>query len=129
MNKIFIAVAFLLLGVVGGSTVGKYSARRHQHATSAMWLAQFHLDRLADAVHTNNCTAATQEVQALGLFTEEISLAFPLATTQDATFRDYFQRLRAAVRPVTASTEQCAIDSKKAEQIRAACDACHKDYR
>jgi len=129
MKNVFIAVVFLLFGLIVGSTISKYLARRHQHATSVMALTQFHLDRLSDAVRAGNCAASEQEMRTLQLFADEVALAFPLANAQDQTFHGYLAKLQSAVAPTSTPAGQCAINQARLQKIRDACDECHRDYR
>lgn len=123
MNKGFIAVVFLLFGVVAGSTVSRHFARQHQHPRAVMSLLQFHVDRFQAAVRSNDCAAGAREVQALQFLAGEIAPAFPLADAQDRTFHDYAQRLHA----LTPSA--CTQLTQMLKRVNDACDACHRDYR
>jgi hypothetical protein len=129
MKQGFIAIAFLLLGLIGGSTTNRYLAREHQHATAVMGLSQFHFDRFAAAVRQQECATGAHEAQAMQFFANEVALAFPLADAQDAVFHGYLEQLQQALTPVAVAPDHCAFNADMLTQIRKACADCHRDYR
>jgi hypothetical protein len=129
MKKGFIAIVFLLLGLIGGSTTNRYLAREHQHATAVMWLSQFHFDRLAVAVRRQECATSANEAQAMQFFAHEVALAFPLADAQDAIFHGYLEQLQQALVPAVTAPGHCAYNDNTLTQVRKACADCHRDYR
>lgn len=117
------------MGVVGGTTASRYLASQHQHATSVMWLSQFHFDRFAGAVRQRDCVAGANEVQALHVFADEVALAFPLADAQDPVFHGYLKQLQQSLMPTTVMSGQCEFNNEMLVKVREACADCHRDYR
>jgi hypothetical protein len=125
-KNIFIAIACLLLGAVIGNGIARYTEKQHQQTRAVMRLAQWHLDRL-NAV-AGQCKWAEGDREKLDYLAGEIATVFPLAYAQEVVFRKYADELtRAVTDPPLAPT--CKQMTGRADAIREACDACHRDYR
>ena len=128
-ERIVIALVCLLAGGFAGSWVARYSAHRHQHALSVMWLAQFHLQRLATAADARQCPIVNEERDRLAQLQVELRQAFPLAYRQDADFRTRADALESAEHPVQPLGNDCAAAVNQVHAIKDACDGCHRLYR
>ncbi len=128
MNKmIFGLLAGLVLGGIAGAMVAQQSVRRHQQGLAVMWLMQRHLDAATQAPVQPDCRQARNAAQRMGIMTDELVSAFPLAYQQDQTFHRYVEQVRSAASQ--AEQAQCALLPQKIKDLREACEQCHRDYR
>jgi len=127
-RTILFAAALLLIGGVLGNGIARYSARQHQHTRAVMALAQFHLDRLAQAARAGQCPDFGQERERLSRVYDELLQAFPLTLAQDPEFRKRADALRDAVQGPTPMHD-CSNAHADAKAIGDACEECHREYR
>ena len=123
-----VGVIGLVLGGVLGAMAQQRSIRQRQSTLAVMWLSQFHLDGLQKAVRRGDCAAAAQSADRLHMLADELPWVLPLATEQDADFRDYVEHYRKATSPA-AQAGACTYDSAMLKRVRDACADCHRDYR
>ena len=126
---ILFAAGVLILGVVIGNGVARYTAQRHQHTRAVMALAQFHLEHLAAAARNGQCPDFLQERERLQRVRDELLQAFPLAYAQDAEFRTRAVALESALQSAGGPAHDCASAGADAKKIHDACDDCHHEYR
>ena len=129
--KKFVAVGLigLILGGALGAMVQQRAIRQRQHALAVMWLSQYHLQSLQDAIDKGDCAVAAQSTLRIQSLASELALALPLATAQDATFHGYIEQLKSAAAPGSVAPGQCAYDATLLKRLRDSCDDCHRDYR
>jgi len=128
-KTIAVGLIALVLGGVMGAMVQQRTIRQRQHTLAVMWLAQYHLQSLQDAVANHDCAVATQSASRLQALGNELALALPLANSQDATFHGYIEQLQSAATPGAALPGQCLYDVTLLKRVRDACADCHRDYR
>lgn len=129
--KKFVAIGLigLILGGVLGAILQQRAIRQRQHVLAVMWLSQYHLKSLQDAVTKDDCAVAAQSTLRIQSLASELALALPLANAQDKTFHGYIEQLKSAAAPGSAAPGQCAYDATLLKRIREACADCHRDYR
>jgi hypothetical protein len=129
--KKFVAVGVigLVLGGVVGAMVQQRATRQRQHVLAVMWLSQYHLQSLQEAVTKGDCAVAAQSASRLQGLASELALALPLANAQDATFHGYIEQLKSSAAPGVAAPGQCAYDAALLKRVRESCADCHRDYR
>ena len=126
---VFVGVAGLILGGIVGGLIQQRVIRQHQHPLAVMWLAQYHVESLQSAVQKGDCAVAAQSTASLQALANELALALPQATAQDAHFRGYIDQLKSAAGPGAVPAGQCAYDATLLKRIRDTCADCHRDYR
>ena len=126
---IVVAVISLVLGGIVGAMLQQRALRQRQHALAVMWLSQYHLQSLQEAVNKGDCALATQSALRLQSLASELTLALPLADAQDATFHGYIEHLKLSTSPAAATAGQCAYDATLLKRVRDSCADCHRDYR
>lgn len=127
MNKmIFGLLAGLVLGGIAGAMVAQQSMHQRQQSLAVMWLMQRHLDAAARAPESD-CQQARTAVQRVGVMSDELVSAFPMAYQQDQTFHRYVEQVSSAASD--AQQAQCALMSQKLKDLRETCEQCHRDYR
>jgi cytochrome c556 len=127
--RVVLAVLWLLLGGLIGTSVARFAAQRHQHARAVMWLAQIHVDRMATAARAGQCTAYEEERGSLSFVQAELLKAFPLAYHQDVDFRTRADALGSAVQNARIDGTDCSVAMTRIKPIQDACEACHRLYR
>jgi hypothetical protein len=126
---IVVAVISLVLGTIVGAMLQQRAVRQRQHTLAVMWLSQYHLQALQDAVNKGDCARATQSALRLHNLAGELALALPLADAQDATFHGYIEHLKLSTSPAVATVGNCAYDAALLKRVRESCADCHRDYR
>jgi hypothetical protein len=127
MKTILASIAALLVGAALGASVARHFAQQHRYPRGVMWLAEAQVAQLAAAVDAQACTAATEAAARLLATTAEIPRALPLAYAADEVFRSRVAGLQSALQP--AGGGGCAVGRGQLRRARAACDACHRDFR
>ncbi len=127
---------FLVIGLIGlvmggvlGAMLQQRAIRQRQHVLAVMWLSQYHLKSLQDAVNKDDCAMAAQSTLRIQSLASELALALPLANAQDKTFHGYIEQLKSAAAPGSVAPGQCAYDATALKRIRGVCEDCHRDYR
>ena len=124
-------IALLLLGLAIGAiaTANVLSALRQRdaYARGLMNVLQHHYAQLREDARRNRCTdASLRDLDAIRMLGDDIPQAVYGSDTPEAAFREYQQRLHDAAH---AAAPPCANVSALVEQLGAACDACHRQYR
>ena len=119
----------VLLGLVIGAfaTLNIVHALRQRDAypRGLMNVLQYHAAALHDDVRARRCTdASLRHLDVLRELSTDIGPAVYGASTPDAPFREYQQRLQDAL-----GVRSCAELAANPDRIGAACDACHRQYR
>lgn len=124
----------LFLGIAVGAACAAVAtnslARRDAYPRGVMAVMQQHYAALRDAARAGKCTDRTIRArQILGMLVDEIDPAFSPDATTAAPFREYTDRLRAAVDELPEAAGDCAQLGPAVSRIGNACDQCHQQYR
>lgn len=131
MRNLILLGLGLLLGAVGASTVLNAMARRDAYARGVMNVMQHHYGGLRERLRDSTCTAfdPSNDRSILAALTEQVGPSQYGDAKPDAPFREYTDRLRAAVAELPQQATTCAAVASIVTRIGNACDACHRQYR
>ena len=121
----------LFLGATVASIVLNALARRAAYARGVMQVMQHEYGDLRSRLRDAHCTSidASATRTMLAQMTERIGAAEYGEARPAAPFREYTDRLSAAVAELPSQVAPCAAVAPIAAQVGDACDACHHQYR
>jgi hypothetical protein len=126
MRNAVLVLLGLAIGAVAAANVLSALRQRDAYPRGLMNVLQHHYARLREDARRNRCTdASLHDLDAIRRLGDDIPQAVYGADTPDAAFREYQQRLHDAANVAAP----CANVSALVEQVGAACDACHRQYR
>ena len=131
MRNLILLGLGLVLGAVGASIVQSMLARRAAYARGVMDVMQHHYAGLRERLRDPQCAIfdASADRAMLAALTEQVGPSQYGDDKPDAPFREYTDRLRAAVADLPTHPVACAAGAPVVQRIGNACDACHRQYR
>jgi hypothetical protein len=126
------AILFLLglaVGAIAAANVVSTLRQRDAYPRGLMHVMQHDVGMLRDASRTNRCDAtaadALQQLHGLSVGIETAVYGTDLSDPPDPPFAEYAKRLRATI----PAQLDCKSLPLALDHMRAACDACHREYR
>jgi len=130
MRSIFLFGLGLAMGCAFTAIALNALAQRSAYPRGVMQVMQHHYTGLRAGLRAGNCSGAAHEAEALRLLIEEVGPSVYGSANPEPPFREYNQRLHAAVDGLAgAPASDCAALAPIVERIGNACDACHRQYR